>query len=220
MRVGVIGDDGVAVFDHAIGEDAVEIERDDDGNLLAENLAGLREEPAFGVEFLLACHGPVHAEIDSVHRRGLADLFEKFGGDSFPIGFGEGSSRGDEKGAEGRDEFHVGSLVKHTQGTADLVSDGAVIVKQLVAPADAEVSVAAGVRIEGRDLLFAFGDENSGHGMGHGMGHGSRVTGGVRFAENEFHCRHRVLVARRVPAVLAMEAQHFSSRLLQLFRQP
>ena len=165
VRVGVIGDDGVAVLDHAIGEDAVEIERDDNGDFFTEDFPRFLEEPALGIEFPFARHGSVHAEVDGIHRRGLSDLLKKLGGDLFPVGFCEGATRGDEKGAVGRDEFHVGSLIKDTQGTADLVSDGAVVIEQLVAPADAEVSVAAEVGVEGRDLLFAFGDEDAGHGV-------------------------------------------------------
>ena len=77
VRIGVIGDDRVAVLEHAVGEDAVQIERDDDGDLLAEDLARLRQQVALGIELLLAGHRAVHAEVDAVHRRRGADAVEK-----------------------------------------------------------------------------------------------------------------------------------------------
>ena len=70
MRVGVVGHDGFAVPDHAFGQNAVQIERHDNWNPLAEDTAGLFKQVALGVEFLLAGHRPVHAEIDAVEGQG------------------------------------------------------------------------------------------------------------------------------------------------------
>ena len=39
MRVSMIHHDGVAVLDHAVGQDAVQVKRDDDGYVLAQDFA-------------------------------------------------------------------------------------------------------------------------------------------------------------------------------------
>ena len=44
------------------------------------------------------------------------------------------------------------------------IAHGTMVVQQLFTASDHEVIVTAEMRVERRDLLFAFGDENSGHG--------------------------------------------------------
>ena len=73
VGVGVIGDDGVALFEHAAGWDAVEVEGNHDGNAWAQDATGFGEKVAFGIEFCFSGHGAVHAEVDCVDGGRVAD---------------------------------------------------------------------------------------------------------------------------------------------------
>jgi hypothetical protein len=92
MRIGVISHDGIALLDHAISEDAMQIERYDDGNVLAEKLPRFRNQPAFGIELGLARHRSVHAEVHTINGWCGADGSEKFTRDSLPGIFGQSAA--------------------------------------------------------------------------------------------------------------------------------
>ena len=84
VRVGVVGNDGVALFEHAACWNPVEIERDNDGNIGSENATGFRQKVAFGIELCFRGHGAVHAEVDGVNGRRFSDSLEELGGDALP----------------------------------------------------------------------------------------------------------------------------------------
>ncbi len=91
VRIGVVGDDGVAQFEHAPCGDAMEVEGDDEGDVWTEDAPCFGEEVAFGVEFGLACHGAVHAEVDGIGWGRVPDRVEELRGDAGPSVCGEGS---------------------------------------------------------------------------------------------------------------------------------
>ena len=166
MRVGVIDDGDVAVLEHALGEHAVQIERYDDGDALAEDGPRLLEQIALGVVLALGRHRAVQAEIGAIDRAGGAQRAQPLAGEALPVGGGQGPAGGDGPGAQGRDEAKVGVQVEDAQRAADLVPHAAVIVDEGVAGQDVEVGVVAGDGVEGRDFLAALGDKNRGHGRG------------------------------------------------------
>ena len=166
MRVGVIDDGDVAVLEHALGEHAVQIERDDDGDALAKDGPRLLEQVALGVVLALGRHRAVQAEIGAVDGSGGAQGAQPLAGEALPVGGGQGPAGGDGPGAQGRDEAQIGALVKDTQRPADLITHAAVVVDEGVAGQDIEVGVVAGDGVEGRDFLAALGDKNRGHGRG------------------------------------------------------
>lgn len=108
MRVGVIDDGDVAVLEHALGEHAVQIERDDDGDPLAEDGPRLLEQEALGVVLALSRHRAVQAEIGAIDRPGGAQCAQPFAGEVLPVGGGQGPAGGDRPGAQGWDEAQVG----------------------------------------------------------------------------------------------------------------
>ena len=106
----------------------------------------------------------MHAEINAIHGWGRADSVEEFRGDAPPRLIRQCAAGGDEKGTVGRNQFDPRHGIEHAQRPANLIAHGAVIIHQLSTPPNAEVTVAAEVRIERGYLLFAFSDKNSGHG--------------------------------------------------------
>lgn len=68
VRVGVVGNNGIAVLQHTTGEDSMQIERDHDGNAFAQNLTDLSQEPAFRIVLTLGGHGAMQRKIDAIHR--------------------------------------------------------------------------------------------------------------------------------------------------------
>ena len=130
-----------------------------------EDLPRLRQQIALRIEFLLASHSAVHAKINAVHRRGRANGRRNSVGDALPRRPAERAARGNEERAVGRDQLHVFALIKHTQCAADFIPHRAMVAQNFLAPPHREIVVAAEVRIERRDLLFALGDENLLHGV-------------------------------------------------------
>ena len=60
MRVGVVDGHAVDVLEHAVGQNAVQIARDDDGNIRPHHAADLCQQIAFRVRLALGRHGAMH----------------------------------------------------------------------------------------------------------------------------------------------------------------
>lgn len=166
VRVGVIDDGDVAVLEHALGEHAMQIERDDDWDALAEDGPRLLEQVALRVVLALGRHCAVQAEIGAIDGPGGAQGLQPLAGEAQPVGGGQGPAGGDGPRAQGRNEAQVGLQVEDAQRPADLVAHAAVVVDEGFAGQDIEVGVVAGDGVEGRDFLAALGDEDCGHGRG------------------------------------------------------
>jgi hypothetical protein len=160
----VVADDRVGVPDHPLGEDPVEIERDDDRDLLPEDLPCLFEELPLRIPFGRAGHRAVHAEDHAVGRQRPAQGVEELSLDAAPCRRGERPAGGDEAGAVRRHRFDSGGAREDVEDAADLGADLRVIVEEGRSVADVEVVGGARVRVEGRHLLLALSDEDPGHG--------------------------------------------------------
>ena len=60
VGVGVVNSHAVDLLEHAVGQDAVQVERNHDRDVRAEQLAGLGQQIAFRVELALGRHGAMH----------------------------------------------------------------------------------------------------------------------------------------------------------------
>ena len=60
MGVGVVNRHAVDLLEHAVGQDAVQVKRNHDRDVRAEQLAGLGQQIAFRVELALGRHGAMH----------------------------------------------------------------------------------------------------------------------------------------------------------------
>ena len=141
--VGVVGNDGVALFEHAASRDAVEVEGNHDRNVGAENATSFCQKMALGIEFGFCGHGAVHAEVDGIDGRRVANGVEKLGCDAVPVWVCEGAAGGDEERAVGGNEGDVWCCVKDRESASDFVADGSVIVEEGLSASDSEIVVSA-----------------------------------------------------------------------------
>ena len=158
----------------------MKIEREDDRDLLAEDLSRLLEELPLRIPLGRASHRAMHAKDHAVGRRRLAEGVEKLSLDPAPSLRGERPAGGDEAGAVGRHRLDAGGVAKDVEDATDLGADLGVVVEERGAAADVEVAVGARVRVEGRHLLLALGDEDPLHGGNPGR----RVSGQGRKRES------------------------------------
>ena len=73
VRVGAVADDEIAALDHALGDVAVQVERDDDFAFRAGELAGERDDLAVGIVAVGGDHGAVVGDVDGVEGAGLRE---------------------------------------------------------------------------------------------------------------------------------------------------
>ena len=166
VGIGVVQDQAIAVLQHGRGEDAVQVQGEDDGHVGAENLAGFPEQESFGIEFPGGCHGAVHAEVEPINAGGVpAQGVEKFVGDGCEAFVGQGAGRGGA-GPAGGHEFDVGALREDLEGAANFRLYALVIPEQLFAAVHGEAVAGADDRVERGDFLLALGDEDFRHGRG------------------------------------------------------
>ena len=71
VRVGVVRDHGVAVFEHPVGEDSMNVERYDNRDVFTKNSSCFLQQITFRVIFVLGLHRSVQREVDSVYRARL-----------------------------------------------------------------------------------------------------------------------------------------------------
>jgi len=160
MRVGVVDRHAVDLAQHAVGHDAVQVERDHERLVRPEDLARLGEQVPLGVEFTVGRHGAVHREIHALDAGGrlARDGFEHLGREFLPA-----RSRQQTGGSGTRtDRQHriEPGLAEHAKRAAERGVQ-TLLRTHLLAALDMEVVVARLQRVEGRDLLHAFGNQDA-----------------------------------------------------------
>ena len=148
VGIGVIHRDGVGVLEHAVGQDAVQVERDHDGDLLAEDLARLGQQKSLGVVLALGLHGAVEGKVDGVHGRRRSDRVQELAGDPVEVRRRQDPAGGDGAGTVGGDDLDVGLCREDAEGARHLAPDPRVAAEQLGPDGDAEVLVVTRDRIE------------------------------------------------------------------------
>jgi hypothetical protein len=160
VRIGVIGDGGIDRVEHTVGDDAVEIKSDDHRHVLAEDLAALLQQIAFGVDLVGRAHRAVHREEGGIDGRGVPDPGQELVGNLAPGVGGEGAIRGDRPGAKGADELGAGFLEDGDRATG-FGAETVMEVDDLLAGVEDEVAVVAGIGVEGRDFLPTLGNQDA-----------------------------------------------------------
>ena len=142
MGIGVVDRHRVAVLEHPFGEDAVQVEGEDDGQVGADDAARFLQQVALRVELLGAAHGAVHGEVEAVGAvaaggEQLCELRRE------PIeGSLEERPRRIGPGLPDGDQLHILPFAEHRLRAADLRFDAAVVGQQLLAAANSEILVA------------------------------------------------------------------------------
>ena len=160
MRIGVVDGEAVDLPQHAVGEDAVQVERDDDRHVLHRRCAGSPAAAALGVELAVRAHGAVQREVDAVdtaHRAGL-DRLHDLGRKPRPARRGEQARL---SGARAPWSGRSRSPPPRSTGSAPpspVFRPSCASIS--VAALDVKVLVARRQRVEGRDLLHALGDQD------------------------------------------------------------
>ena len=163
VGVGVIHRDGVGVLEHAVGQDAVQVEGDHDGDPLSEDLARLGQQESLGVVLVLGLHGAVEGEVDGVHGRRRPDGAQELAGDPVEVRRRQDPAGGNGAGAVGGNDLDVGLRREDAEGARHLAPDARVAAEHLGADGDAEVLVVTRGRIERGRLLLALGHQNLRH---------------------------------------------------------
>ena len=164
MRVRVINNNRVAVLKHPICQDAVQIKRNDDRNRLTQNAACLLQEVAFRVVFIFCLHCAVQAEVRGIYRACVGQAAQQVAAQSPEALGSEDSAGGVGTGTERGNEFHASVLIEHAQCPTNFFIHTTVVAQHGRTTYHAKIFVVAGSRIERRDFLLAFSDENSRHG--------------------------------------------------------
>ena len=157
--VGVVDRQTVDLAQHPIGEDAVKVQRNDERDFRAEQAADLGEEVALRIGLAHRPHRAVERDVECIHPAGMrGERSQPFGRQALP------SIRGEDPGAAGaggdrRHQFDIGAAIKHGQRTGDRGVEPAVP-EEGVPALDREILVLALQRIEGGDLLHAFGHKH------------------------------------------------------------
>jgi hypothetical protein len=144
----VIHRDGVGVLEHAVRQDAVQVEGDHDGDPISQDLARLSQQESLGVVLVLGLHGAVEGKVDGVHGRRRSDRVQELAGDPVEVRRRQDPAGGDGSGAVAGDHLHVGLCREDTEGARHLAADPGVAVQHLGSDGDAEVLVMARDRIE------------------------------------------------------------------------
>jgi hypothetical protein len=175
----VIHDDGVAVFQDAVRQNAVQIEGGDEWDSLTEDLAGLGEQIAFGVVLILGSHRAVQGEIDTVNIRGLPKGVEELTGESGEVGGRDRPPGGDAASAKRGDDFHTGHVGEHAERAPHLTPETAMVRQQPLTGVDREIMVPRRDRVKRTDLVDTFRYKDARHGSRsagvEGVGNSTRV---------------------------------------------
>ncbi len=157
--------EGVTVLEHAPREDAVQIEGDDEGEVRSNEAPHLLQQESLRVEVAGGSHGAVQDEVESVGVIAvLLHGVEELRGEALEVRLRQ-EAGGAGVGAPQGHCLDVGTRLEDLEGAAHVGLDAAVKGEQLLPTADAEVLVPGLHRIEGGDLLHAFGDEDPVHGL-------------------------------------------------------
>jgi hypothetical protein len=161
MRIGPVDRKPVDLPQHLLGENAVQVERDDH-RLAGRERAGLLQQPALRIELAVRPHGAVQREIDRVDMVDVgADRIHDLGRKPLPAR-GRQQPGAARARADRRNDRYVAARLEHRERTPDCLVFAALLV-QRVAATDVKVLVLRRQRIERGNLLHAFDDENSGH---------------------------------------------------------
>ena len=163
VGIGVIDDDGIRVLEDAIGENAVEVERDDDGGVVADDAPGGLDEVAVRIVDVLGSESAVQGEVDAIEGHSHWDAGEEFAGDTGEVGGGDGTRGGDAAGTVAACYYEVIALVEDLKRASDLGANRAVVAQDSVAKVGEEVIVVGKDGVERGDFLLAFVDEDSTH---------------------------------------------------------
>ncbi len=147
MRVGVVDGQAVHLPQHAVGEDAVQVERDDDRHRGAGDRADALQEIALRIELAIGAHRAVQGHVNRVHLPDPGgDRVQQFRGKPCPALGGEQAGTAGAGAAGGHDP-HVGTALEHRQRAADGGVEPA-LPQQFLAPLHVEVAVIGRHRIE------------------------------------------------------------------------
>ena len=160
VRIGQVAHDRVGVPQHALGQDAMEVERHDDRHVLADDRARRLEQPALGIELVRGHHRPVHAEEDAVDIGMAAHGVEEAVGQRPEPVRAQRPGRRVRPRAEAGHDPDPGGCLEHVQCARHLALATALRGQEGVAAADVEVVGFARDRVEGGDFLDAFADED------------------------------------------------------------
>ena len=166
MRVGVVSHDRVAVFQHSVGENSVQVERHHERNLLAENAPRFLEQEPFRIVFIFGLHRSVEREVGGIHRSRPARIgqaAEELIAKSFEAVGRKYPSRSIGTRPQRGDEFDAAVRIEDAQRPANLFAYSAMMVEQAGSTHDAKVLEAARHRIERRDFLLALSNDDAGH---------------------------------------------------------
>ena len=173
MGVGVVDRQAVDLPQHAVGQDAVQVERYHDRHIRPDHAAHFGQQAAFGVEFALDSHGAVHREVHRVdagcglHRHRL----QHFGAQALPSGSRQqpGRTGARANGEHGFQAFVAEHLERPPErGVEPLLG------QHLAAALDVKVVITRLQRVKGGDLLHALGNQDAVFFLGHGFPCGVR----------------------------------------------
>ena len=154
----------VDLAQHAVGQDPVQIERNDDRDVVADDLPGLRQQVAFRVELAVGAHRAVQRKIDAVDARLRAgrDRLEHLAGQTFPACRRQQAGRAGAC-AHAEDRLRPRALQRLERAAQRGVPPE--MAQHLVAVFDVKILVARRQRIERRDFLHALDDQDAGDGF-------------------------------------------------------
>ncbi len=162
MRVGVQRGEPRRLAQHACGQNAVQVERHDEGHVGPEHDPCALEQITFRIELALGPHCTVQRPVDGIDtiRGGGLQRPEQLVAQP-RVARGRQLAGAAGEGAVDRHEIQLLCRFQDLERAADIGARATPLGEQLRAPADLEVFVAAGHWIEGRDLLLAFDDEDA-----------------------------------------------------------
>ena len=132
MGVGLQGGETVAVGDRSVGDVAVQVEGDDDGDLWPDDLPDGADQVGLGILQALGNHGAVQGEDDAGE---LAAVLARAGEDALLEPgvrlVGDGRA-GLPVGGDGRDQLDAG-LLRHVDDAGDGAAVAGVLAQHLVA---------------------------------------------------------------------------------------
>ena len=138
----------------------MQVERDDDRQVFAEQPAQGLEQRAFRIDLALGAHRAMQGNIESVDRPDV----RRRGGEQFlaqpqPVAARQYASAAGA-GRHGGNHRDVGACVEHRQRTANRRVEAA-LRQQRLAMVYGEILITRGERIEGGDLLHALHDQDA-----------------------------------------------------------
>ena len=162
MGVGPVDRETVDIAEHPVGQDAVQVERDDDRHVRPDTLAQLLQQVAFRIEFAIGAHRAMQRDIDAVDAIELGeDRGEDFFRELLPA-CGREWAGAAGAGADRRHDLDIGPRLEDRERAAEFLVLAALDV-ETIAMVDQEVLVMRRQWVEGGNLLLAVGDQDALH---------------------------------------------------------